>query len=98
MIDQALIDNIYDSLQGVLIPEARIPWVKDLFIPGSPCDCTYAEMLRTYERLRDRLGVRDEDPDVEIIISSLMEIQRILGQEMFRCGVEYARQADAERI
>ena len=93
MIEDARIEDIYDSLQGVLVPEARVPWVKNLFLPGSPCDRAYSDMLDAYERLRDRLGVADEDEDVEIIINSLLDIQQILGHEMFRCGVEYARRS-----
>ena len=93
MIEEALIEDIYDSLQGVLVPEARVPWVKNLFLPGSPCDRAYSDMLDAYERLRDRLGVADEDEDVEIIINSLLDIQQILGHEMFRCGLEYARRS-----
>ena len=98
MIEEALIEDIYDSLQGVLVPEARVPWVKNLFLPGSPCDRAYSDMLDAYERLRDRLGVADEDEDVEIIINSLLDIQQILGHEMFRCGVEYARRTGSSRL
>lgn len=98
MIEQEFIEDVYDSLQGVLVPEARIPWVKDLFLPGSPCDRAYAEMLQAYGRLRDRLGVPDEDGDVETIINSLMNIQRILGENMFLCGLEYARRRDSGKI
>ena len=91
MVDDAIIEDIYDSLQGVLIPEARVPWVRNLFLPGSPCDRAYAEMLRAYEHLTARLGVAEEDADVEIIINSLLDIQQLVGYEMFRCGLEYAR-------
>ena len=91
MVDDAIIEDIYDSLQGVLIPEARVPWVRNLFLPGSPCDRAYSQMLLAYERLRDRLGVEFEDADVEIIINSLLDIQQLVGYEMFRCGLEYAR-------
>ena len=40
-------------------------------------------MLDAYARLRDRLGVVDEDSDVEIIIDSLLTIQRELCLKMF---------------
>ena len=98
MTEEAWIEDIYDSLQGVLVPEARVPWVKNLFLPDSPCDRAYSNMLDAYERLRGRLGVADEDGDVEIIINSLLDIQQILGHEMFRCGVEYARQQAGEHM
>ena len=97
MVDPEIIEDIYYSLQGVVISEARVPWVTDLFWEGSPCDRAYSEMLHAYDRLRNKLGVQDEDADVETIINSLMEIQRILGCEMFRCGVKYARQQAGEQ-
>ena len=40
-------------------------------------------MLNAYERLRDRLGVVNEADDVEIIIDSLLSIQRELCVKMF---------------
>ena len=43
----------------------------------------YEEMLDAYARLRERLGVEDEDEDVEIIINSLLAIQQKLCLEMF---------------
>ena len=94
MINSELIEDIYYTLQGVVVPEARVPWVTDLFQEGSPCDRAYAQMQDAYDRLRERLGMPEEDEDVEIIIDSLMDIQRILAFEMFRCGVEYAQRQD----
>ena len=91
MVDLEIIEDIYYTLQGVMAPEARVPWTKNLFLPGSPCDRAYDEMLRAYQRLTARLKVEDEGADVEIIINSLLDIQQLLSYEMFRCGVEYAR-------
>ena len=62
-------EYIYDSLQGLLINPH--PEVKDLFQEGMPCEQWYAEMLDAYQRLCDRLGVCNEDDDVEIIITNL---------------------------
>ena len=56
------------------------------YIDGGECDRLYNEMSQAYERLRDRLGVVDEDTDVEIIINNLLRIQYILCEKMFRCG------------
>ena len=98
MVNPEIIDDVYYSLQGVLAPEARIPWVNDMFFSNSTCDRAYDQMLRAYDRLRGRLGVPDEDGDVETIINSLLEIQQILGYEMFRCGMEYARRPAGEQM
>lgn len=72
---------IYESLIGELI--VPIEGVPNAFEPGGYCETRYRQVLEAYERLRDRLGVTDEDPDVEIIIDSLLEIQRKLCLEIF---------------
>ena len=72
---------VYESLIGELIDP--IEDVPNAFEPGSYCETRYRQVLEAYERLRGRLGVTDEDPDVEIIIDSLLEIQRKLCMEMF---------------
>ena len=84
------IDDVYGTAQGCLSPESRIPGVRDLFVEGSPCDLAYSEMLEAYLRLLDRLNKTDEDPDVEIIINSFLTILRLTGEEMYRCGAEFA--------
>lgn len=73
---------VYESLIGELVDPVR--YVPNAFAPGTFCEARYREMLDAYERLRDRLGVVDEDEDVEIIIDSLLAIQRKLCVEMFR--------------
>ena len=88
---EEFICNVYDSLQGLLMDEACVPGVQSVFEEGMPCQEKYTEMLSAYERLCRRLDAENEDRDVETIISSLMEISRILGYEMFRYGAEFAQ-------
>ena len=73
---------VYESLIGELIDP--IEDVPNAFAPESYCEGQYQQMLEAYARLRARLGEVDEDPDVEIMIDSLLEIQRCLCIEMFR--------------
>lgn len=80
------IEDIYDTLIGVMNEEHCVPGVENLFIEGSECDCVYSEMLEAYARLRDRLGVQNEDADVEVIINSLLKIERIVAMKMFEYG------------
>lgn len=89
-LSNGFIDDVYDTLQGSLIPEFSIPGVKNMFLEGSHCDAAYCEMHEAYSRLLSRLHEKDEDLDVEIIISSLLSIARILGKEMYRYGAEFA--------
>ena len=63
---------VYESLTGELIVPIRD--VPNAFAPGSLCERKYQEMLDAYARVRARLGVLDEDEDVEIIIESLLAI------------------------
>ena len=72
---------VYESLIGELVDPIKD--VPNAFEPGGYCETRYRQVLEAYERLRGRLGVADEDPDVEIIIDSLLEIQRKLCVEMF---------------
>ena len=72
---------VYESLIGELVVPLRN--VPNAFENGSACERYYQEMLHAYARLRDRLGVVDEDADVEIIIDSMLAIQRELCLKMF---------------
>ena len=75
---------VYESLIGELIdPIQNVP---NAFAPGSFCEGQYREMLDAYDRLRERLGVGDEDADVEIMIDSLLSILRELCLQMFDFG------------
>ena len=46
-------------------------------------------MLEAYQRLCERLGVQDEDDDVEIIINSLLNIQRETAYHMYYYGAKF---------
>lgn len=72
---------VYESLIGELVDPIKS--VPNAFEVGSYCEARYQEMLEAYERVLERLGLEDEDEDVEIIINSLLAIQRRLCLEMF---------------
>ena len=79
-------EDIYMTLTGNMQDRYRVPGVEDAFAPGSPCDVLYDQAMDAYERLCQRLGVEDEDADVEIILNNLLQIQDILCQKMFAYG------------
>lgn len=81
-----LAEEVYFALQGESCEP--IPGIENAFADGSVCDKCYSEMLDAYARLRDRLGARDEDEDVEIIISSLRRITDELCYRMFFYGAQ----------
>lgn len=84
------IEAIYTTLVGVMREEFRVPGVENLFAEGSECTNCYGEMLAAYERLCDRLGVIDEDKDVEVIICSLRKIEQKVSKKMFEYGMKFA--------
>lgn len=86
---QNVMVQVYDSLTRRVAEKYRIPGVEDAFAPGAYCWERYGDMLNAYARLCDRLGVEDEDEDVEVIINALMDIQDDLCYKMYRYGAMF---------
>ena len=63
--------------------------IENLCEEGSACDCAYSQMLDAYARLRERLGVENEDADVEQIIDALRKIEKIVSMKMFEYGMQF---------
>ena len=89
-MDEIQIWDIYLTLTGQMQEKFRVPGVENLFADGSECACDYTEMSKAYARLRQRLGVIDEDRDVEIIINSLLSIEQKVSIKMFEYGMKFA--------
>lgn len=89
-------EQVYRSLTGSLIPECRLPWVENIFVPGHPFCTYYSKMLSAYERLCERLGVADSDEDVEEIIYSLLSHGEIAAIRMFEYGRKYQQMLDRQ--
>ncbi len=88
------IKRIYDTMQGFLESDYAVGGVEDAFKEGSICARAYEEMRGAYERLCDRLGAKNEDPDLDIIINKLEEIQKELCRRMFLYGARSASQRE----
>lgn len=86
-MDESFIRDVYQSLLGNMI--VPVPGVENAFAPGSICDRRYSDMLDAYARLCARLGVADEDEDVEMIINSLLSIQNELCMKMYEYGGKF---------
>lgn len=84
-------EAVYDTLRGVRITGERVPGVENLFAPGTECERLYGQMLDAYQRLLLRLGAEDEDPDVEIVISSLMRIEGRVSRRMYEYGALFGK-------
>lgn len=88
MIEE-LSELVYYTLVGELSPPFAIDSIENAYSNGSECDRLYNEVCDAYDRLRQRLGVEDEDEDVEIIIGNLLSIQQILCLKMYHCGTQH---------
>ena len=75
MLSEPLWEKVYESLTCHVSESSRIPGVEDAFADNAYCMQKYRQMRDAYDRLCDRLGVVDEDADVECIIQCYMQIQ-----------------------
>ena len=82
-----------------MLCERRLPYagVENAFAEGSYCASCYHEISEAYERLRDRLGVVDEDEDVEIIIGAFENIQQELCCRMYSYGVQFGEYPNVQK-
>ena len=81
---------VYYTLSGQLTTWTPLPFVENAFADGQFCTNHYYSMLDAYQRLCARLGITDEDADVEIIIHSLMSIENYLCNRMYDYGAYFA--------
>ena len=79
----------YESMACFAKDWYRMPGVENAFEEGSFCAMCYHDIWEAYGRLRDRLGVEDEDKDVEIIISVMEDVQRELCCRMYHYGAMF---------
>ena len=82
-------EEVYQTLVGQRTLCPGVPGVENAFEQGAYCMERYGDMLDAYQRLRTRLGVVDEDVDVEIIINALMDIERKLSMKMYEYGAKF---------
>ena len=87
-----LAEEIYNTVAVGVVPECRVPGVEYAFEEGAYCMELYGQMLEAYQSLCQRLGVVDVDDDAEIMISSLLEIQRELCLKMYSYGVKFGKE------
>lgn len=90
-----LVENIYEAVLGAYADEAdyviQNVRIQNEFEEGKPCSEAYKRVYAANRRLCERLGV-DEDPDVEMIIDSMFEITRTVGEKMFEYGAVYEKE------
>ena len=86
------VEWVYDTLNGQLAEGYELPGVETVFSEGSYCTEAYEQMREAYARLCERLGVVDEDKDVEIIIQSFECIQKEMCEKMYYYGAKFGNE------
>lgn len=85
---------IYELMNGTLdlerhpVPESRI--VKNEFEDGGMCSNLYKEVFEANRRICERFGL-EEDKDVEIIISKLLQIGEYECMKMYDYGALFSK-------
>ena len=87
---EKLAERVYETLSGLLEDAYCVPGVQNAFAEGASCAVLYERVMQSYERLCERLAVGEEDMDVEIIIDSFLEMNKILCLKMFDYGVQFS--------
>ncbi len=76
-------EDIYETMLGLRILQACVPGVENAFAEGTLCDRAYEDMRRAYERLCMRLGVTDNDKDLDDMVYAMEAIQQDLCRRMY---------------
>lgn len=83
------IEAVYQTLTGQLLPQYRIPGVENAFAPGSKSSKLYQRIYNAKLRLCQRLGVTDDDADIEDIANAYGDIMEYLCAKMYAYGCVY---------
>lgn len=92
-IDERFKKIIYELMSGSWdleeYPVFEGEYVRNEFSAGLFCDEAYEKVRLANSRLCERLGVQ-EDPDIEMIISNLLNIGEYLAMKMYDYGVFFS--------
>lgn len=88
-MDNEFMQDVYDTLNGEMLPGRGVPGVENLFALGAKCELLYGEVYDAERRLEERLGVDAYDDDVELIICKLTDIQREMCYRMYYYGAKF---------
>lgn len=85
-MENSILEDIYYTLIGELVPECQVPGVENAFASGRFCDTTWLELDAARTRILERLGTPDGDGDVDAMTDGFTTIQKELCLQMFRLG------------
>lgn len=84
--------HLDEVIYGTLMGSLQEPYS----MPGVTCIFTEAKIVKLYKQISDayarlclRLGVGEEDDDVEDILSAVMDIEEQIAYRMYRYGAQF---------
>ena len=89
-------EEVYRTLCGLYSKGVGVPGVENAYAAGKQCMILYGEAYDAYQRVCDKLGVVDDDPDMEIIFNNFLEIEEIMGIQMYHYGAQFGEESDPE--
>ena len=78
------VDLVYESMMGEL--SEPCPEIPDEFASGAHACELYGEIMEASYRICEKIGV-EEDPDVEVMINTFLEMNRDLCRRMYHYGI-----------
>lgn len=88
-MDNKFMQDVYDTLNGEMLPGMGVQGVENLFAPGAECERLYEGVYNAERRLEARLGAQSHDDDVERIIGNMTQIQMIMCRYMYYYGAKF---------
>lgn len=86
---ESFMERVHLTLCGVLVETCRVPGVENIFASGGINLKLYSDAMDAYDRICVRLGVDEEDDDLEIIINSVLDLEQEMSCRMYRYGVQF---------
>ena len=88
----SFVEQVYFTAVGMAVEESRAPGVIDQYGPDGKCHGLYCQMKDAYDRVCARLGVDEEDRDLNEIVDLMESICKEVAFEMYRCGATFQNQ------
>ena len=88
-MDNEFMQDVYDTLNGDMLPGCEVPGVENLFADGATCELLYRDIYDAERRLEERLGVEPYDDDVEMIVSKMFDIVEEMCRHMYYYGAKF---------
>lgn len=86
---ESFMELVHLSIQGELIPEYTIEGVENIFDNGGIGIQLYINARNAYRRVCDRLGEKDEDPDLDAIFTNLEALEKEIAIRMYQYGAKF---------